>query len=485
MRTSRSLVALLLVAASQQSFAVEMSVGWAGSTSAVGDNSAERLDMVCFPKNCGEADTTVHMVVKTEPHTSDRTTINTMSFPSSTMFSEYVLGDSRTCLKEDQGTNTLSTWGEAGYQPAIETFSQTFVGAGTGAYTEIGGPLFTSRTDLVRRPDLMVGGAHGLVATHDTEELSDNWDLEGELTPWGLTYSGPARFYQQFVMFDSDVTINLGDGADITLAPCDLLHLFNFVREEGNTEVATSADWKFRQPNGFSQAEFVMTGAVAVRQVSPSTIAVEVEKQHFLDMTGATDTSLPEYHHEATGKTYVRMYEWKSTVFCKANAAVDDINFEALTPVWDAEFEAALETYVDEQEVIDRGLEGWTHTEPASGDRPEYTLEFYNIPRDQEPLTYRTDESRHQFDHIHLNLRWKNLPPVSECPTLVWDPTFHALPASSDRTVGLDGVLHCAKDEDCPAHQKCDLQDKRRNLKDAKRRKLFGGMATWGVCVDA
>ena len=45
------------------------------------------------------------------------------------------------------------------------------------------------------------------------------------------------------------------------------------------------------------------------------------------------------------------MYEWKSAVFCKGNTAVDDLNFEALTPVWDAEFEAALETHIDDQEV--------------------------------------------------------------------------------------------------------------------------------------
>ena len=125
-------------------------------------------------------------------------------------------------------------------------------------------------------------------------------------------------------MFDSDMTINLGDGADIHLAPCDLLHLFNFVREEGNTQVATSTDWKFRKPpapveevkkeeeedvyerrtdadgserNGFKEAEFVLTGAVALRQITSQTIGVEVEKRHFLAMTGAKVMSLPEYHH--------------------------------------------------------------------------------------------------------------------------------------------------------------------------------------------
>ena len=151
--------------------------------------------MVCCPKNCGEADTTVRMIVKTEPHTSDRTTIKTMSFPPSTMFAEYVLGEGGTCLEEDLGSNSFETWFGASYQPAIETFSQNFVGAGTGAYTEIGGSLFTSRTDLVRRDDIDIQGAHGLVGTHDTEDLSDNWDLEGETTPWELTYYGMQRHF--------------------------------------------------------------------------------------------------------------------------------------------------------------------------------------------------------------------------------------------------------------------------------------------------
>ena len=127
-------------------------------------------------------------------------------------------------------------------------------------------------------------------------------------------------------------------------------------------------------------------------------------------------------------------------------------------------------------------MEGWSVYEPASGDRAEYTLQFYNIPGDMEPLLYKADENGHQFDHIHLNLKSKNLPPVSECPTLVWNPTFHALLASAASSDNSD-LVFCGKDEDCPANQQCEVNVKRRNLKDANRRKLFGGLAT-GVCVD-
>jgi len=142
--------------------------------------------------------------------------------------------------------------------------------------------------------------------------------------------------------------------------------------------------------------------------------------------------NLPEFVDQATGKTYLRMYEWKSKVYCSSNTN-DTALLASLTAVPDATFEAALETYVDPIEAQERGLTGWTHAEPAHGDRAAYTLNFWHIPSDRRPLVYRTDPNGHNFDHIHLNLKWRNLPSVGECPVLVWDPTFHALPASPIR----------------------------------------------------
>ena len=263
-------------------------------------------------------------------------------------------------------------------------------------------------------------------------------DLNGQKTPWGITYDGPTRFFQQFYLFPTGVTLDLG-AAQISVGPCDLLHLFHFVRAEGNSEVATSADWKFRQEGkeGFSQRDFVLTGALSLRHVDSQTIAVEAEKEHFLSMTRAPagHVNLPEYVDAATGKTYVRIYEWKSQVYCSSNTD-DTTVLASLTAVTDATFEAALETYVDPTEAQERNLTGWSHTEPASGDRAAYKLNFWHIPSDRRPLIYKTDPNGHDFDHIHLNLKWRNLPSVAECPVLVWDPTFHALPASPSRRQG-------------------------------------------------
>jgi hypothetical protein len=399
-----------------------MLVGW-------GSAKPDVLSMVCYPASCsGEsaADTVVHSIVKSDAWVSERTTINSMAYPASDVPKALALS---ACVNVSEGED---------YSPGVETFSMTFVAAGMGAYTEVGGDLFTARTNLVRRDNLIVGNTEGLVATHDTFDLSDNWDLNGQKTPWGITYDGPTRFFQQFYLFPTGVTLDLG-AAQISVGPCDLLHLFHFVRAEGNSEVATSADWKFRQEGkeGFSQRDFVLTGALSLRHVDNQTIAVEAEKEHFLSMTRAPagHVNLPEYVDAATGKTYVRIYEWKSQVYCSSNTD-DTTVLASLTGVTDATFEAALETYVDPTEAQERGLTGWSHTEPASGDRAAYKLNFWHIPSDRRPLIYKTDPNGHDFDHIHLNLKWRNLPSVAECPVLVWDPTFHALPASPSRRQG-------------------------------------------------
>ena len=92
---------------------------------------------------------------------------------------------------------------------------------------------------------------------------------------------------------------------------------------------------------------------------------------------------------------------------------------------------------------------GWSHTEAASGDRATYKLNFWHIRSDEPPaahLLYRTDPEGHDFDHSHLNLKWR-LPSVAECPVLVWDPTFHALPARTSRREGQgDGGVRDLRD---------------------------------------
>ena len=419
-----------------------MMVGWASTSKGSGDGSAlDVADMVCFPAKeaCSGPrvpDTVVHSIVKIDKEVSSRTTLNSVAYPSTSVPAEYQLGACRGTTRRDGEESKWST--KRKYEPVKETFSMTFVAAGTGPYTEVGGPAFTSQTTLKRRSNLRIGGADGIVATHDTFALSDNWNLEGQKTPWGITYSGPTRFFQQFYMFNTGITLDFGQ-AKISVSPCDMLHLFHFVREDGNDEVATSADWKFRREGktGFSQKEFVQTGAVALRQVDGTTIAIEVEKDHFLGSTGASAdrVTLPEFT-SADGKTFVRMYEWKSTVFCSRNTA-DAGALANLTAV-NATFSAAFETFVPPAEAKKRSLRGWTYTEPPSGDRAAYTLNFWYIPADGQPLIYKTDPNGHDFDHIHLNLKWTNLPPVAECPVLVWDPTFHALPASPDQAASAD-----------------------------------------------
>jgi len=136
-----------------------MLVGW-------GSAKPDVLSMVCYPASCsGESatDTVVHSIVKSDAWVSERTTINSMAYPASDVPKALALS---ACVNVSEGED---------YSPGVETFSMTFVAAGTGAYTEVGGDLFTARTNLVRRANLIVGNTEGLVATHDTFDLSDNW----------------------------------------------------------------------------------------------------------------------------------------------------------------------------------------------------------------------------------------------------------------------------------------------------------------------
>ena len=163
----------------------EMEVAWASNAPEVDDDSAEVLNMVCYPTLSSCQDPTAVWAV----HTVDRdgngqTSVNTESYPSWGLPAAFRLGD---CVSQQQ----------VPYSPATETFSQTFISTkdsvnnelkGTDVNTEIGGEPFTSQTKLIRRTDVKLDGVQGLFATHDTFELSDNWNLADKKTPWDIPY---------------------------------------------------------------------------------------------------------------------------------------------------------------------------------------------------------------------------------------------------------------------------------------------------------
>ena len=429
----------------------EVEVAWATDSKFVGEDSAA-LNMVCFPaaSSCKDATAAwaVHSVIKVDKAVSERTTVNTEAYPSDGVPSAFQLGS----------CNTSSGEVDSVYKPARETFSQTYVQTKqTGIYTEIGGSAFSSQTKLIRRADITIDGVQGLFGTHDNYALADNWDLAERKTPWDIPYGQSEKLFQQFYLFPKAVTLG-----PIAIAPCDMLHLFYFVRD-GSARITTSADWKFRQEptraslgyvdRGFSQRDFLgcppwipdahwtkqsgcWGGHVALRQVDAETIGVEVEKGHFLKLTQKTSAqvSLPTFT-SAAGVEYYRMYEWKAKVYCTS-----DLNVGALpnlTEVTGAQFRAGFATTLDPDEAVARNLtdigeiggaggrDGWQ----ISNDWGSWVqnMTFYHIPSDGQPLTYKDPQGQ---DHIHLNLFWENLPDVASCPVIVWDPTFHALPAA-------------------------------------------------------
>lgn len=377
--------------------------------------------MVCLPRNTSCKDPaavwTVHSVIKSDREIS-RTTVNTESFPDGGLPEQYQLGE---CFREEQKE----------YVSAVETFSQTYVST-KSANTEIGGAAFTDQTKLIRQENVEVDGVSGLFATHDTYDLADNWNLDNVSTPWDIPYGGAEKFFQQFYMFPEQVTFG-----SLTVEPCDLLHLFFFVRG-GDDPVGTSADWKFRR-NGegdgfFSEEMFLDNSSVALRQVDSDTIGIEVKKSHFLQITGIQENqlALPEFTSDA-GVTYVRMYEWKNTVYCATDTDVTAL--PVLTEVEDAEFMAALTTTMSDEEAVARNLTDLSGQDGSAGYEVEndwgtwvQKLKFYYISQDGQPLHFHDPD----YTHIHLNLLWKNLPDKATCPILVWDPTFHALPAVSN-----------------------------------------------------
>ena len=147
-------------------------------------------------------------MLRTDEDVGGRTTINTLAYPAAAVPEEFAQG------------NCPTERGREGYESAIETFSQTFISAKATGNTEIGGAPFTSQTSLTRRADVTVDGVQGLLGTHDTYELFDNWNLGSSSTPWDIPYGDAERFFQQFYVFPKSVTIG-----PLTVAPCDLLHL--------------------------------------------------------------------------------------------------------------------------------------------------------------------------------------------------------------------------------------------------------------------
>ena len=414
----------------------DVEIGWGWGTPPANDISASQLHMICSPaaSACPNAatapdtvqHTAVHSLLRTDMETDERTSINTWGYKTRSLPKSFAPGPCGAVTADDATPNASMT--ALGDAPPMETFTMTYV-ASELKHTEISGQLFSSRTHLIRRPDLSIGSSTGLMATHDDFDLSDNWDIEGQTNKDGTVFSGPTRFFQQWFMFDQHTTVPMGD-ANLTVRPCDLLHLFHFVRHPNSWEVKTSADWKFRKLEGvnpFDQEDFVLSAKVALRKVDNDTIGVEVEQQHFLQKLGvnASEVGLPEYHDAQTGNSYYRMYEWKSTVYCSQNTN-DTTAIPQLTKVDTASFDVALQTYVDSAEETARGIPAGGNWNSTEGDGS--TMRFYYIPADGRPLIFRNEPNGKERHHIHLNLRWHNLPAVTSCPVLVWDPTFLPLP---------------------------------------------------------
>ena len=139
---------LLLLAGANVADGNQMKVAWASGTAAIDDDSAEALAMICYPaaSSCGSttADWVVHKVNKVDVLTSGRLTVNTLAYPKGGLPDDYKVGP---CAA---GLDALDATDE---NPAVETFSMTYVNTGA-ANNEIGGAPFTTQTDLIRRTNV-------------------------------------------------------------------------------------------------------------------------------------------------------------------------------------------------------------------------------------------------------------------------------------------------------------------------------------------
>jgi hypothetical protein len=191
------------------------------------------------------------------------------------------------------------------------------------------------------------------------------------------------------------------------------------------------ARWDFSGPT-FSGFQMLQGAKTAVRFVDASTIGIEIEKEHFKTLVQTeVGGMLPEFTAN-DGTTYVRVYEWKTKVYCTSVAGNDnDVN--TLPPMRlasNAVMRADLKSNASAEDITTRGVRQWTFREGRGS--ASYLLSEVEVPTDGQPLPFRMwDEPRFpEWNQIQLNLKWENLPSQAECPVLVWDPTFYALPNS-------------------------------------------------------
>ena len=354
------------------------------------------------------------------------TEIITMTYPNAAVPSQYDLGS---C----DGTTSLH------YSPAEETFGIFNIGFG-GDAQEVEGPEFNKRTMLARRPEYAAftknGKSNGLLVSHDTFDLVDNkWsEIAGVETPAGYPYSagmnvggkivGTQRFFQQYYLWPDDVTLDISNDK-LKVKKCNLLHLAYFSRYDGDAGLMM-ARWRFQSAK-FSASEVLKDAKTAVRYVDAHTIGIEIEKQRFQQLTNAKgEVLLPEFVAD-DGTTYVRLYEWKTKVYC-TNASDSVGTLPQMTSLSDTNMRVIMKSGASAADVESGRLTPGIFQEGRGS--ASYKLSTVEIPNDGQPVPFLTwDEPIFEtWGDIQLEIRWSNLPPVAECPILVWDPTFHALP---------------------------------------------------------